>query len=118
MQQNAPTPADASATSGNAIRCPQCGASHVVSGNATRSSLDCQRCGTTIPLASAKTTAASAAPADDLQRQLQENQSQRTEITGYINQLNIQLHRWQLRLQQLEARRQQLESQNAIKSAA
>jgi hypothetical protein len=45
----------------------------------------------------------------ELRRQLKENESQRTEITGYINQLSIQLHRWQLRLQTLEERRQQLD---------
>ncbi len=48
-------------------------------------------------------------PLTDLQRQLQENEAQRTEITGHINQLNIQLHRWQLRLQQLNERRRELE---------
>jgi hypothetical protein len=46
----------------------------------------------------------------ELRRQLKENESQRTEVTGYINQLSIQLHRWQLRLQTLEERRQQLDS--------
>jgi hypothetical protein len=46
----------------------------------------------------------------ELRRQLKENESQRTEVTGYINQLSIQLHRWQLRLQTLEERRKQLES--------
>ena len=46
----------------------------------------------------------------ELRRQFKENESQRTEITGYINQLSIQLHRWQLRLQTLEERRQQLDS--------
>ena len=46
----------------------------------------------------------------ELRRQLKENESQRTEVTGYINQLSIQLHRWQLRLQTLEERRKQLEN--------
>ena len=49
----------------------------------------------------------------DLQRQLKENQSQRTEITGYINQLNIQLHRWQLRIKSLNERQKELESRIA-----
>ena len=31
----------------------------------------------------------------ELRRHLRENESQRTEIKGYINQLSIQLHRWQ-----------------------
>jgi chromosome segregation ATPase len=43
-----------------------------------------------------------------LQRHLKENESQRTEINGYINQLSIQLHRWQLRLQTLNERNKQL----------
>lgn len=57
---------------------------------------------------------ATAQPGDrtaELRRQLKENESQRTEVTGYINQLSIQLHRWQLRLQTLEERRQQLENE-------
>ena len=45
----------------------------------------------------------------DLEHRLKENESQRTEITGYINQHNIQLHRWQLQLQTLNERKQQLE---------
>ena len=45
----------------------------------------------------------------DLEHRLKENESQRTEITSYINQHNIQLHRWQLQLQTLNERKQQLE---------
>ena len=37
-----------------------------------------------------------------------ENESQRTEIPGYINQHSIQLHRWQLRLQTLNERKKEL----------
>jgi chromosome segregation ATPase len=48
---------------------------------------------------------------DDLKRQLNENEAQRTEITGSINQLSIQLHRWQLRLQTLNERKEQLEKE-------
>ncbi len=44
----------------------------------------------------------------ELQRHLKENESQRTEVIGYINQLSIQLHRWQLRLQKLSERQQDL----------
>ncbi len=47
----------------------------------------------------------------DLQRKLKENESQRTEITGYINQLSIQLHRWKLRLQTLNERKSELEEE-------
>ncbi len=45
----------------------------------------------------------------EIQQKLKENESQRTEVTGYINQLSIQLHRWQLRLQTLNERKEQLE---------
>ena len=47
----------------------------------------------------------------DLQRKLKENESQRTEVTGYINQLSIQLHRWKLRLQTLNERKDELEEE-------
>jgi len=47
----------------------------------------------------------------ELQRHLKENESQRTEINGYINQLSIQLHRWQLRLQTLDERNKELTGQ-------
>ncbi len=43
-----------------------------------------------------------------LQHCLKENESQRIEITSYINQHSIQLHRWQLRLQTLEERKKEL----------
>ncbi len=56
-------------------------------------------------------SSSSAERKSDLQRQLKENESQRTEITGYINQLNIQLHRWQLRLQTLTDRRTELSAE-------
>ena len=44
----------------------------------------------------------------ELRRHLTENESQRTEINGYINQLNIQLHRWQIRIQVLDERNKEL----------
>lgn len=46
---------------------------------------------------------------DELRGKLKENESQRAEVTGHINQLTIQLHRWQLRLQTLDERKAQLE---------
>jgi chromosome segregation ATPase len=49
----------------------------------------------------------------ELQRCLKENESQRTEIDSYINQLNIQLHRWQLRLQTLNERNRDLKAELA-----
>ena len=44
----------------------------------------------------------------ELRRHLKENESQRTEVNGYINQLSIQLHRWQLRIQTLDERNKEL----------
>ena len=52
----------------------------------------------------------------EIQRKLKENESQRTEVTGYINQLQIQLHRWQLRLQTLNQRKEELEKELNTKS--
>jgi chromosome segregation ATPase len=46
---------------------------------------------------------------EEIRRQLTENEAQRKEVTGYINQLSIQLHRWQLRLQKLDERHKELE---------
>ena len=56
---------------------------------------------------------ANALKISELQHQLKENESQRTEITGYINQLSIQLHRWQLRLQTLNERQKKLQDELA-----
>lgn len=64
-------------------------------------------------------TAEQATRISDLQHQLKENGSQRTEITGYINQLSIQLHRWQLRLKELNERKAKLEAElSSITSTA
>jgi hypothetical protein len=46
-----------------------------------------------------------------LQRCLKENESQRTEVTGHMNHLNIQLHRSQLRMQSLNERKEQIEKE-------
>lgn len=48
-----------------------------------------------------------------LEHQLKENDSQRTEVTSYINQLSIQVHRWKLRLQTLEERQAKLKEELA-----
>ena len=48
---------------------------------------------------------------EELKRRVKENESQRTEVTGHINQLNIQLHRWQLRLNMLNERYKELEAE-------
>ena len=95
--------------------CSHCGTSFVVDAAAAGVTIQCQKCGkaTTVPKVSAAATPESVARVSDLQHQLKENESQRTEITGYINQLSIQLHRWQLRLQSLNERQQKLESELA-----
>ena len=73
-------------------------------------SLSCQRCGkpTLVPQPTSAVVTADA-QVDEARRKLKENESQRAEVTGYINQLSIQLHRWQLRLQTLNDRKAQLE---------
>jgi len=92
------------------FHCDHCKASLVVNRSAAGMSLSCQRCGklTAVPKA-AEPIADAVAQLQQIQRKLSENESQRTEVTGYINQLSIQLHRWQLRLQTLNERKQQLE---------
>jgi hypothetical protein len=104
--------------------CKHCTSPLVVDAAAAGMSLPCQKCGkmTEVPAVPAKGAPprAAAGPSGssgdpnskvaEIRRQLKENESQRTEVTGYINQLSIQLHRWQLRLQTLEERRQQLEN--------
>lgn len=95
--------------------CVHCSSALVVDAAAAGMTLDCQKCGKptpvpAIPSREEKLDKAGAQVAD-LKRQLKENESQRTEITGYINQLSIQLHRWQLRLQTLNERKEQLEKE-------
>ena len=74
--------------------------------------LACQKCGqqTLVPQPDVPTET-SAAFAEELRGKLKENESQRAEVTGHINQLTIQLHRWQLRLQTLNERKAQLEKE-------
>ena len=104
-------------TPGNDIifACAHCSTSFVVDAAAAGMTLDCQKCGkpTTVPMTSVEVAADNAVRISDLQHQLKENASQRTEITGYINQLSIQLHRWQLRLTSLNERQQKLETELA-----
>lgn len=98
------------------FKCEHCHIALVVENSAAGMTLNCQRCGkpTTVPHSSLASFAQQApAPSAatklaELQRHLKENESQRTEINGYINQLSIQLHRWQLRLQTLNERNKQL----------
>ena len=92
--------------------CAHCSTSFVVDAAAAGMTLDCQTCGkpTTVPNAALESAAENAIKISELQHQLKENESQRTEITGYINQLSIQLHRWQLRLKSLNERQKKLEA--------
>src|SRR3954471_19284344 len=92
--------------------CLHCKTPLVVATAAAGMTLDCQRCGkpTSVPFA-ASHAAPSPEKMADLQRHMKENDSQRTEVTGYINQLSIQLHRWQLRLQMLNERRKELDAE-------
>ncbi len=74
--------------------------------------LACQKCGqqTLVPQPEAPNES-SIAHAEEIRGKLKENESQRAEVAGYINQLTIQLHRWQLRLQTLNERKAQLEKE-------
>lgn len=92
--------------------CARCKSPLVVKAAAAGLSLNCKHCGklTGVPKPSTK-AAPSPEKLGDIQNRLKENESQRTEITGYINQSQIQLHRWQLRLQSLNERKAELEEE-------
>jgi TolA-binding protein len=116
MQDTAGSALSAQESSNDIVfACTHCSASFVVDAAAAGLTLDCQKCGkpTTVPNPALEAAAENATRISDLQRQLKENESQRTEITGYINQLSIQLHRWQLRLQTLKEREQKLQTELA-----
>jgi len=93
------------------FHCEHCKAALVTNRSAAGMNLSCQRCGklTAVPKP-AEPTADATTRLQEIQRKLKENESQRMEVTGYINQSSIQLHRWQLRLQTLNDRKQQLET--------
>ena len=95
--------------------CTHCSTSLVVDAAAAGLAVNCQNCGKPlrVPAAPIETAAENAVRISDLQHQLKENESQRTEITGYINQLSIQLHRWQLRLKSLNERQEKLQTELA-----
>ena len=79
--------------------------------------LACQKCGEQTPVPKVEEPNATAfAYAEEVRSKLNENESQRAEVTGYINQLTIQLHRWQLRLQTLNERKAQLENDLGAKA--
>ena len=92
------------------FHCQHCKAALVANRSAAGMNLACQKCGeqTLVPPPQEPDDNARAY-AEELRGKLKENESQRAEITGYINQLTIQLHRWQLRLQTLDERKAQLE---------
>jgi transcription elongation factor Elf1 len=98
------------------FKCEHCGVSLVVDGTAAGLTLQCQQCGKpanvpvsrTVNEATQSPLPSASAKMAELQHHLKENEAQRTEINGYINQLSIQLHRWQLRLQTLDERNKQL----------
>lgn len=94
--------------------CGRCEASLVVDCAAAGMMLSCKECGQPIIVPTlTKSPVPNPEREAELQRSLKENESQRTEITGYINQLNIQLHRWQLRQQTLDARNGELTTELA-----
>jgi transcription elongation factor Elf1 len=90
--------------------CIHCAGALVVDVAAAGLSLTCQHCGKPTPVPAAGSAADAKAQLTDLQRKLKENESQRTEVTGHINQLCIQIHRWKLRLQTLNQRKAELET--------
>jgi len=92
------------------FHCQHCKAALVASKSAAGMNLACQKCGqqTLVPQPEGPSETA-VAYAEEIRGKLKENESQRAEITGNINQLTIQLHRWQLRLQTLDERKAQLE---------
>lgn len=95
------------------FNCQHCKAALVVNKSAAGLSLTCQKCGqlTTVPKPEEPSATSALANAEEIRGKLTENESQRAEVTGYINQLTIQLHRWQLRLQTLNERKSQLEKE-------
>ena len=120
MQQTGGSTLSAQESSSDIVfACTHCSASFVVDSAAAGMTLDCQKCGkpTTVPNPALEAAAGNSIKISDLQHQLKENESQRIEITGYINQLSIQLHRWQLRLQTLKERQQKLQTELAASCA-
>jgi transcription elongation factor Elf1 len=95
------------------FKCQHCASPLIVDAAAAGMTLNCQRCGkpTAVPMVAVPSSPPPAQELTDLQRKLKENDSQRTEVTGYINQLSIQLHRWKLRLQTLNERKSELEDE-------
>jgi hypothetical protein len=100
------------------FHCQHCKAALVANRSAAGMTLTCQKCNqlTMVPKPE-EPNASALAYAEEIRGKLTENKSQRAEVTGYINQLTIQLHRWQLRLQTLNERKQQLEKELGVNKA-
>jgi len=116
MQQAGGSTSSAQSSSSDIVfACTHCTAQLIVDAAAAGMTVNCQECGkpTTVPHPAVQAAAEKAKKISDIQRQLKENESQRVEITGYINQLSIQLHRWQIRLETLKERQQKLEGELA-----
>jgi transcription elongation factor Elf1 len=108
---SAPAPAS-NPPSDIVFNCARCSGALVVNAAAAGMTLTCQHCGeATLVPAAVVALPDRASRLTDLQRKLKENDAQRTEVTGYINQLCIQIHRWKLRLQTLNERKAELESE-------
>jgi transcription elongation factor Elf1 len=100
--------------------CNHCNTPLVVDVAAAGLAVECQACSkpTRVPTPPAEVSSETAAKISDLQHQLKENESQRTEITSYIHQHSIQLHRWQLRLKDLNDRKARLDGELAAIAAS
>jgi DNA-directed RNA polymerase subunit M/transcription elongation factor TFIIS len=94
------------------FRCDHCNTSLVAKQASAGLTFNCQKCGKPITVPKAEMPVVdSKTRIDEIKRRMIENDSQRTEISGYINQSSIQLHRWQLRLQTLNERKKELEEE-------
>ena len=95
------------------FQCRHCNSPLLAGAAAAGLVLDCRKCGkpVTVPQPAPARSPESNSKIVEIQNRLKENESQRTEITGYINQSQIQLHRWQLRLQSLNERKAELETE-------
>ena len=116
MQTSSGATAEPRQPSGDIIfGCTHCATQFVVDAAAAGATVECENCGkpTTVPSQNVEGAAADAIRLSDLQHQLKENESQRTEVSGYINQLTIQIQRWQLRLQTLNERQKKLQGELA-----
>src|SRR5207245_11708197 len=81
------------------FKCQHCASPLVGNAAAAGMTLNCQRCGKPPLVPTAPASASSTAPPEltELHRNLKENDRQRSEETGYSNQLRSQPHPWNLR---------------------